>query len=322
MSEYNNITNILAIGYYKLLQFCARVDRVENCQFYDYLATSKLTTTRFAFKVFSTSQMRNQELKDFEQSIRVKRDSAPQLRINVLLMFVDEETGRVCVQKLLTWRFGQSNVSNVANEEPHELNESYAQLLFAELDEVIQVLPQTMWTFKKTITIKDDRFIHAEIVYFRKFREDYRMKEAPELNEIEEFYRYVNGIPEVEYPKDRLDEMILEGISHVYSQPDIRTSLFILNTELRDLQILLKGRITNGIFLFIPQIDIASAFLHSHPKGKLPQMPLSIAYQPYFDHSQSIPIAQSFEFECNLEDISAAENLIDSYIPLEKFLIR
>lgn len=316
------MTNILTIGYYKLLQLCARVDRVENCSYYDFLSTSGQTTTRFAFKVFPLVLVGGQELNDFEQSIRANKDSAPQLRINVLLMFVDEETGKVYVQKLLNWRYGQSYVSDVAKEKLHELNESYAQLLFAELDEVIQVLPQTMWTFKKTITIKDDIFIHAEIVYFRKFREDYRMKEVPELSEIEKFYRYVNGIPEAEYPKDRLDEMFLEGISHVYEQSDIRTSIFILNTELRDLQILLNHNISNIKFLFVPQIDIAPAFLHSHPDGILPQLQLTIVYKPFSGHSQNIPIVQSFEFECNSEDMRAAENLIDSYIPLEKFLIR
>ena len=318
MSEYNSITKILAIGYYKLLQFCARVDRVEKSQFYDFLATSRLTTTRFAFKVFSKSQKGSQELKDFGDSICANKDSLPQLRINVLLMFVNEETGSGCVQKLLTWKYGCSYVSNVANEEPHELNEKYAQLLFAELDEVIQVLPQSMWSFKKRITIKDDSFIQAEIVYFRKFRDDYSMKEAPRLSEIEKFYRYVNGIPEVEYPKDRLDEMILDGVRHQYAQANVSTSPFILNTELRDLQLLLNEKIANGIFLFIPQIDI----IHFHPKGKLLQMPISIAYQPNFDHSQIFPIVQSFEYECNLEDMKAADNLMDSYIPLENFLIK
>ncbi len=322
MSEYNKMTNILAIGYYKLLQFCARVDWVDNNPYYEFLATSRQTTTRFAFKVFPISQIGGQELNGYIQSIYANRGSAPQLRVNVLLMFVDEETGRVCVQKLLTWRFGQSHVSDVSKEEPHELEESYVQLLFAELDEVIQVLPQSMWTFKKTIRIKDDRLIEAKIVYFRKFREDYRMKETPKLSEIEEFYRNLNGIPEVEYPKDRLDEMILEGVSHVYEQSDIRTSLFILNTDLRDLQLLLNERIANGIFLLIPQTDIVPAFLHSHPNGILPQLPLTIAYQPFDGHSHNNPITQSFSFECNLEDMSAAENLKDTYIPLKEFLIR
>lgn len=322
MSEYKNVTNILTIGYYKLLQLCARVDRVEKSSYYDFLATSRQTTTRFAFKVFPITLMGSQELNEYEQSIRANRNSAPQLRINVLLMFVEEETGKVYVQKLLNWRYGQSYVSDVTKEELHELNEGYAPLLFAELDEVIQVLPQPMWSFKKTITIKDDNFIQAEIVYFRRFREDYRMKETPELNEIEKFYRYVNGIPEVEYPKDRLDEMIMEGIGHAYDQLDVRTSLFILNTELRDLQVLLNHKIENIRFLFVPQTNIASAFLHSHSDGVLPQLPLSIAYQPLSGRSQKIPIVHGFEFECNPEDISAAEGLIDSYIPLEKFLIR
>lgn len=320
MSEYNNMTNILTIGYYKLLQICARVDGVDNCNYYDFLATSRQATTRFAFKVFPKSLMGSQELNGFVKEIYVNKDSATQLRINVLLMFVDEETGTVYVQKLLNWRYGQSWVSDITKEEPHELNENYAQLLFAELDEVVQVLPQSMWSFKKTIIIKDDSFIQAEIVYFRKFREDYRMKETPELNEIEKFYRYVNGIPEVEYPKDRLDEMIFEGISHVYAQLDVRTSIFILNTELRDLQLLLNQRIANGSFLFIPQINIAPAFLHSHPNGALPQLPITIAYQPFY--SKNNPIAQSFELECDLEDMNAAENLKDTFIPLENFLIR
>lgn len=322
MSEHINLTNILTIGYYKLLQLCAHVDRVENSPYYDYLATSKLTTTRFAFKVYPTSQRGSLELNSFVRSIYANKDSNSQLRINVLLMFVDEVTGTVYVQKLLTWRYGLSSVSDVENEEPHVFNDSNAQLLFAELDDVIQVLPQSMWSFKKTITIKDDSFIHAEIVYFRKFRDDYCLKETPELKEIEKFYRYVRGIPEMEYPKDRLDEMIFEGICHNYELSDVRTSLFILNTELRDLQLLLNHKIADARFLFIPGLEIAPVFLHSHPDGILPQLPLSIAYQPYSDAMQNHPIVQSFEYECGSDDINTAEALRDSYIPLKNFLIQ
>ena len=316
------MTNILTIGYYKLLQLCARVDKVENSPYYDFLATSKLTTTRFAFKVFPTSQMDGQELKGFVQSIHANKDSATQLRINVLLMFINEESGIIHVQKLLTWRYGRNHVTDVANENLHELNASSAQLLFAELDEVIQVLPQSMWSFKKTITIKDDNFIQAEIVYFRKFRENYRIKETPELDEIEKFYRYVNDIPEVEYPNDRLDEMIIEGVRHIYAHLDVRTSIFILNTELRDLQLLLNQKTVNGSFLFIPQSDIVQAFLHLHPDGILPQFPLTIAYLPLHNRTRGLPVSQSFEFECNAEDIHIVEKLKDSYVPLKDFLIK
>lgn len=322
MREPDNMTNILAIGYYKLLQFCAHVDIVDNSPYYDFLATSKQTTTRFAFKVYPISQRGSHELNGFVQSICANKDGDSQLRISVLLMFVDEDTGRVYVQKLLTWRYGLSSVSDVENEEPHILNESNAQILFAELDNVIQVLPQSMWSFKKTITINDDSFIQAEIVYFRKFREDYRMKETPELSEIEKFYRYVNGIPEDEYPKDRLDEMIFEGVCHNYEQSDERTSLFILNTELRDLQLLLNHEIADVRFLFIPRLETASEFLHSHPDGILPQLPLSIAYQPYCGTIHNHSVVQSFEYECNSDDINTADALRNSYIPLKNFLIQ
>ena len=62
------------------------------------------------------------------------------------------------------------------------------------------------------------------------------MKQKEVRSEQERFQRMLTGIPEEEYPRDLLDEVILKGVEKVFPHPVVKSQILLLNIELQDLR--------------------------------------------------------------------------------------
>lgn len=101
---------------------------------------------------------------------------------------------------------------------------------------IIELLPTKYQRFIKTIKLRTDSLIDAEVVYFRMPRETYKMKSKGQLNDAERLHRMLGRIPEEEYPEDALDRLILESIRDIYPSVTIKTDMLLCKTELLDLR--------------------------------------------------------------------------------------
>lgn len=99
--------------------------------------------------------------------------------------------------------------------------------------EDITVLPENKRLFIKSITFtfSGQKLIYrGTIVYARKVSEVYRMHPDPR---IDNFNRCLMEYQENEMPNDAMDNKILAAIKECYPKAEMKTSLQMLNTDLK-----------------------------------------------------------------------------------------
>lgn len=117
-------------------------------------------------------------------------------------------------------------------------NESILQL-FDEIrkhNHVIKILDADKVKVVKHIKLQQDVYGHqvpAEIVYFRDFKEDYKMNPQEPANEEERREKERNVHFKREYPDDILDKGILAAVKTRHPEADMTNSLLVTNTEYR-----------------------------------------------------------------------------------------
>lgn len=313
---------LVQIAYYKLLQYSQDVVVVTETPYYDFIISSRLTLSKFAVKVYPTSYVGNDIVTQLYQQIQQLNQSEKQLLLPIVILYVDANTGNATAQQLLNWYYGTASVFNPLIEKQVEWNENNANIIFSAMDKVICVLPQEMWSFKKTIRINSDDFLEAYIIYFRTFYEGYKMHPKPQLSEVEQFMRSVKGIPEEEYPKDALDEFIFESVSKQYPDATISTSTLILNTELRDLQYYNRYKQKRGKVVMLPSSNDIQMFFATHPDGTLSGLEVDMVYMPHLRNNPMGTICQLFSCEKNISEMKVLENLLDTCKPLSDYIVR
>lgn len=90
----------------------------------------------------------------------------------------------------------------------------------------------------KTITLNTGDLIEAQIKYWRKFTESYKMTPYQPKDEQERFNRLLNGTPENEYPSDMLDEQILQQVRSIYPEAEMKSKILLFDTDLLNIRML------------------------------------------------------------------------------------
>ena len=121
----------------------------------------------------------------------------------------------------------------------HRLTQENIKLLFDEIrkhNHVIKFLDIDKAKVVKQIILNQDIYGHqvpAQIVYFRDFKEDYKMNPQEPANDDECREKEMNVHLQREYPSDILDEGILNAVRTRHPEAEMRNSLLVTNTEYR-----------------------------------------------------------------------------------------
>lgn len=155
-----------------------------------------------------------------------------------LLLLKLNETELALDFHLLGWDdWGEYNIDNQI--EFRRLSYDSIKFLFDEIRKhyhVIKILDVEKVKVVKHVVLKQDVYGHqvpAEIVYFRDFKEDYKMTPQEPANEEEYREKERYGHHKREYPNDILDEGILAAVRTRHPEADMRNSLLVTNTEYR-----------------------------------------------------------------------------------------
>ena len=138
---------------------------------------------------------------------------------------------------LLFWDYDRCYINNDIHW--RELNAQTVEWLSLQLhahrQRVVQ-LPLENLRVKKTIHLNTKDFVEADIIYLRKFNNNYHMSTPPVLTEQERFNRILSGTPENEYPQDDLDNLILDVVKKQYPEAKVQSSLLLFDVDLIDIR--------------------------------------------------------------------------------------
>lgn len=212
-----------------------------NQPHYDLVVEEKQSGLVFGVKVGKMDYPSTEEYKKYLDLLEQSKYLLKEERLPIILMCADKETEEIKFGYQLTWeRYRASIQTKVTLRDitPDTWDEMVANL--KEMDRVIRVLDNEKISIVKRIEVEKKMqgggIAHAEIIYLRRFTDQYKMQTKEVKTEQEKFQRMVTGIPEEEYPNDILDDVILKGIDSVFPNPRKKSYILLLNTELMDLK--------------------------------------------------------------------------------------
>lgn len=174
------------------------------------------------------------------ESLLEKLRSQSALHVPLLLLCVNESTEEVHVGYLLSWVHGSYVLHNkIRLQNLKKFLKTEYRSIIKSMDETIRVLSSENAYCLKSITIRvpyADQEISVCVKYLRKLTNSYRMLPPQDMSDIERFKRYLNGIPQEEYPHDWLDDVIHDAIRTQFANVEVISSLMVLSTELRDVR--------------------------------------------------------------------------------------
>lgn len=215
---------------------------------------------KFAIEVKTVSAYTDANRQELKNRIAraVYRQGAP--NIPVVLALVNEDSASVKIGIALQWRFHTPIIEDDIRFV--ELSPENADVILDNIkaaDTVIRALSNTNLKVLKKISFSFEHGglnHHGYIVYLRDLHQGYRMNCKTPDSQQEEFDRFLNGIPENEYPRDIVDKKILEAVAERYNDSKMKSSLLVFSTELRDLKHLLSLSCNyEGNIDILPMID-------------------------------------------------------------------
>lgn len=162
------------------------------------------------------------------------------LHVPLLLLCVNESSENVRVGYLLSWVHGSYVLHSKLRMQSLKifLNTEY-RMVIKSMDETIRVLSSENAYCLKSIALQvphGGQNISVFVKYLRRLTNTYRMLPPNNLSDAERFQRYLNGVPQAEYPNDWLDDVILSAIRNRFADANVISSLMVLSTELRDVR--------------------------------------------------------------------------------------
>lgn len=209
-----------------------------NSVLFDLIATYK-DGLRFGIKVASQEYVRSDRFKNYLETLKKWNVNIPQLPI--ILVCVDESNETATFGFLVTLDFNNPTI----NENPKlvRFNSRNITMLKDNLDAMVKiakVISTESISIRKDISVtktaKNDIPCSVKFVYIRDFTNEYKMADPKIENDEQLFNRYLNGIPQEEYPHDRLDDLIFEAIKKKYLNAKIKSSTIVTNSELASLR--------------------------------------------------------------------------------------
>ena len=214
----------------------------------------------FAAKVMPMTAS-DEEVNDYMGKVSSTMQLRGAPKLPVVIIKVDEHTGEAELGIVLCYEYGTATIERDINFIP--MDGGHRTRLIDELkaaDKVIRVLEMANCKVIKTIRMPLNQNEHdymARLVYARDLSLNYRMKSHQEMTDAERFEYNLNGIPEGDYPVDKLDEKMLEAVrGQGYKDAYMVSQLLLFSTELRDLKKIYNSPSLAAKFLILP--DLAS----------------------------------------------------------------
>lgn len=205
----------------------------------DLLVTDTVTGLMFVVEVKSNSIDESQLAMYLNRVAEaVYEQGAPNLP--VLLCKVDEEKHTASIALVVEWCFGTPLINKKIKFVP--LTIEHWPVIYDNIkaaDNTIRMLETTNCMVVKHIVFSYGDGNHvgkAQLVYLRPLRLGYAMNQPDNETPPQEFEKYLKDIPEIYYPRDKIDEYILRAVKKQYSDAKTSSTLLIFSTELNKLR--------------------------------------------------------------------------------------
>ena len=212
-----------------------------NTPLYDLVVEEKQSELLFGVKVVAMDYLASNDYQSYLKLLEESKYELKDERTPIILMCADKDTEIIRFGYQLTWERYRATVQTkvtLRDITPENWETMIANL--KEMDRVIRILENDKISVIKRIAVEKKMswgsIAHADIIYLRRFTEQYKMQKKEVQTEQERFNRMLIGIPEEEYPNDILDEFILKGVESVFPNPQKKSQILLLNTELQDLK--------------------------------------------------------------------------------------
>ena len=274
--------------------------------FSDLMVTERTTELRFVVEVKRNDISQESLIEYLDRVAEIVSDQGMP-RLPLVLILINEETQHMKAAIVVESHFGMPIVNRAINFV--ELTPESWPLFFDTIksaDSTIRVLTDINFRILKRISFNYEGEHHegtGHLLYLRRFRPDYRMTPREVNSRQQQFELYLNGIPEEDYPSDDIDHMILDAVRNRYQNVVVRSSLLMLNTELRDLRNdIRRNNVLEGSIDFIPTGDN----LHMMNGLVIRSLPVVIIRDPIAGRKDP---SQHYAARCPVQNRQEYENL-------------
>lgn len=274
--------------------------------FSDLMVTEKTTGLRFIVEV-KRNDISQEALIEYLNRVAEIVSDQGMPKLPLILILLNEEAQLMKAAIVVESHFGMPIVNWDINFK--ELTSESWPLFFDTIksaDSTIRVLTDINFRILKRISFNYEGEYHegtGHLLYLRRFRHDYRLTPREVNSRQQQFELYLNGIPEEYYPSDDIDHMILDAVSNRYQVAKVRSSLLMLNTELRDLRNeIRRNNFIEGSIDFIPTCH----YPHLLNGFVLCSLPVVIVKDPV---AGRIEPSQHYAIQCTVQNRQEYENL-------------
>ena len=243
--------------------------RVLATKISDLLITCPEVEMRFAAKVMPMA-VGEDEMKGYLAKIGNSMLLRGAPKVPVVIIKVDEETGEAALGIVLYYEYGTPTVEREIRFIPMDAGNKGR--IIEELkvaDKVIRYLDIANCKVIKTILMpvsQQGRDYMARLVYARDLSLSYSMVSHDEMTDSERFEYILKGIPEDDYPRDGLDNGMLEAVKNQgYDNAVMKSQLLLFSSELRDLRKIYNRRSTAVNFIIVPELSSCPALPNGFP---------------------------------------------------------
>lgn len=200
--------------------------------------TDNNSNLRFGVEIVSSKGYNSEKYKEKLNRLSSEESQTIEYDYPIILLCVNELQETAKIGFMVGWRYGCQYIYK--NSELRIFNQKNANLciqIIKSMDKCIRLL-----SIKECKIIKTFSVNQAKLIYSRKFNLSYKMKEKKIVDEKEKFKRMLNGIPEDEFPRDTLDDVIQKIIKQkIDKQYHLTNSLFVTSVDIRDMQTMMNS---------------------------------------------------------------------------------
>ena len=272
----------------------------------DLIVTERNTGLRFVVEV-KQNDISQELLTEYLDRVAEVVSDQGMPKLPLLLILLNEEVQQMKAAIVVESHFGMPIVNREINFV--ELTSESWPLFFdiiKSADSTIRVLTDLNFRILKRVSFIYQGEHHegtGHLLYLRRFRPDYRMTPREVNSRQQQFELYLKGIPEGAYPSDDIDHMIQDAVCNRYQNTAVRSSLLMLNTELRDLRNEIhRNDILEGSIDFIPKCQ----YPHLMTGLVIRSLPVVIIKDPI---AGRIDPCQHYAAHCPVQNRQEYENL-------------
>ena len=250
MNQVSRIESIAITILYRYYKNC-KID-FSSLDFCDFIVSDSISDFRFAVSIKRTTYAETESYILSIEDILSYNNINEKYRIPYAIMCVNEAKETAKMGVVVSW-YNQIPIVN-QKLSLKELSDNNWTLIYNQLlttDKTIRIIPNISWKVIKKIPIIKDDNNWGEVLYLRDLSSNYKM--SPKVRtEQEKWDNFFNkGVPQDEFPQDKLDDLILSKIREFSPESNVYSSLLLFNTELRDMQIRYKNYIRHSVPLII-----------------------------------------------------------------------